>query len=115
MPFFASGRELKFEQTKTFAGDSKAVLNWSYSGYYGEEWSRTDYIVGDTLKNDGPSNMIHWQRINSLTKEMPSKGSKREEQLKLIEDEKATYQAEYNAVQDVIKGVKSFTNINESF
>lgn len=66
-------------------------------------------------KNDGPSNMIHWQRINSLTKEMPSKGSKREEQLKLIEDEKATYQAEYNAVQDVIKGVKSFTNINESF
>ena len=46
---------------------------------------------------------------------MPSKGSKREEQLKLIEDEKATYQAEYNAVQDVIKGVKSFTNINESF
>ena len=64
-------------------------------------------------KDDGPSNMIHWQRVNSLTKEMPKKGKRRDEQLRMIEDEKATYQAEYNAVQDVVNGVRSFTEIDE--
>ena len=66
-------------------------------------------------KSDGPSNMIHWQRINSLKKEMPSQGKRREEQQRIIKDEEITYQAEYNAVQEVIKGVKEFTVIDEDF
>lgn len=66
-------------------------------------------------KNDGQSNMIHWQRVNSLTKEMPSKGKKREEYEKMIEDEKITYQAEYKAVQMVIEKLKTFTVISEDF
>lgn len=66
-------------------------------------------------KNDGPSNLIHWQRVNSLTKEMPRKGSKRVEYENMIEDEKITYQAEYNAVQTVIVGLKTFAEIKDDF
>ena len=66
-------------------------------------------------KSDGQSNMIHWQRVNSLLKETPSKGKKREEYLRMIEDEKIAYQAEYTAVQAVIKGLKSFAVINDDF
>lgn len=64
-------------------------------------------------KNDGQSNVIHWQRVNSLTKETPKKGKEREEYLQMIELEKASYQAEYNAVQNVIKGLKNMTEIND--
>lgn len=66
-------------------------------------------------KNDGPTNLIHWQRVNSLTKEMPTKGKKRDEYLRMIEDEKVTYQAEYNAVQAFIKDLHTFTEISEDF
>ena len=71
-------------------------------------------IPGDG-KSDGPSNMIHWQRVNSLTKEMPAKGKMREKQQQMIEDEKVTYQAEYNAVQDILNGIKTFAVINDDF
>lgn len=64
-------------------------------------------------KSDGPSNIIHWQRVNSLTKEMPRKESERAEYERMIELEKAIYQAEYNAVQDVIKGLQTFTQIED--
>ncbi len=64
-------------------------------------------------KNDGQSNVIHWQRVNSLTKETPKKGKEREEYLQMIEFEKASYQAEYNAVQNVIKGLRNMTELND--
>lgn len=66
-------------------------------------------------KNDGPSNLIHWQRVNSLTKETPRKGKNREEYLRMIEDEKTTYQAEYNAVQGFLKDLRTFAEIKEDF
>ena len=66
-------------------------------------------------KSDGQSNIIHWQRVNSLKKEMPKKGSKRDEYLRMIEDEKATYQAEYNAIQNVLSGLREFTVIKDDF
>ena len=66
-------------------------------------------------KNDGPSNLIHWQRMNSLTKETPQKGTKRDEYLKMIENEKIIYQAEYDAIQLVIEGIKNITVISDDF
>ena len=73
------------------------------------------YRIPGEGKDKGPSNLIHWQRVNSLTKEMPRRGSKREEYENLISFEKEMYQAEYNAVQDVIKGLENFTKISDDF
>lgn len=71
-------------------------------------------IPGDG-EDKGPSNLIHWQRVNSLTKEMPKRGSKRIEYENMINFEKEMYQAEYNAVQDVIKGLENLTVSNDDF
>lgn len=73
------------------------------------------YRIPGEGKDQGPSNMIHWQRVNSLTKEMPKRGSKRTEYENMINFEKALYQGEYNAVQDVIKGLENFTTIVDDF
>lgn len=61
-------------------------------------------------KSEGQSNFIHWQRVYSLTKEMPRRGKKRKEYEMMIEKEKATYQAEYDAVQKVIADLESLPN-----
>lgn len=62
-------------------------------------------------KNDGPSNLIHWQRVNSLTKERQAfidshnmKRAANREKLEaeydsVIRSEQEQYLAEYNAVQ----------------
>ena len=71
-------------------------------------------IPGDG-KDQGPSNLIHWQRVNSLTKEMPKRGSKRIEYENMLYLEKALYQAEYNAVQDVINGLENLTISEDDF
>lgn len=71
-------------------------------------------IPGDG-KDQGPSNLIHWQRVNSLTKEMPKRGSKRIEYENMLNLEKALYQAEYNAVQDVINGLENLTISEDDF
>lgn len=67
-------------------------------------------------KDQGPSNMIHWQRVNSLTKEKNDARKKKQEYFQeLIDFENASYQAEYNAVQDVIYGLKSLAIIEDDF
>ncbi len=72
-------------------------------------------IPGDG-KDKGPSNMIHWQRVNSLTKEMNhARKSKKQQYQEMIDFENALYQGEYNAVQDVISGLESFTIIKDDF
>lgn len=72
-------------------------------------------IHGDA-KEQGPPNMIHWQRVNSLNKEIASaKKKEREEKEKQVSFEKAQYQAEYAAVQDVIAGLKSMAVIENDF
>jgi len=62
-------------------------------------------------KNDGPSNLIHWQRVNSLAKERQAfidshnmKRTKNREKLEeeydsVIRSEQEQYRAEYNAVR----------------
>ena len=67
-------------------------------------------------KDQGPSNMIHWQRVNSLTKEMEKAKAKSKSQYQeQIDFENAMYKAEYAAVQDVITGLKTFTVIKDDF
>lgn len=73
------------------------------------------YRIPGEGKDRGPSNLIHWQRVNSLTKEMPKRGSKRKEYEDMIAFENALYQGEYNAVQDVIKGLENLTVNNDDF
>lgn len=74
------------------------------------------YRIPGEGKDQGPSNMIHWQRVNSLTKEKNHARSKEQNRFQaLIDFENALYEAEYNAVQDVINGVKSFARIEDDF
>ena len=78
-------------------------------------------IRGDA-KSEGPSNMIHWQRLNSLEKERTnllnqSRVDKEEvaEYDSLIESEKISYQAEYDAVMYILEVLKEqrFTIISD--
>lgn len=73
------------------------------------------YRIPGEGKDQGPSNMIHWQRVNSLTKEMPKRGKKRTEYENMINLEKALYQGEYAAVQDVLKGLENLTVPEDDF
>lgn len=63
-------------------------------------------IRGDG-KSEGPSNLLHWQRVNSLTKEK----AKQEQ----IDSEIEMYKAEYNGVCAFIEGLRNFTNITLDF
>lgn len=67
-------------------------------------------------KDNGPSNMIHWQRVNSLQKELERAKNKNKEELSaMIEMEKASYQDEYDAVIKFIEGLKTFAYISDDF
>lgn len=73
------------------------------------------YRIPGEGKDRGPSNVIHWQRVNSLTKEMPKLEKKRAEYENMIDYENVLYQAEYDAVQDVIKGLENLTILEDDF
>lgn len=91
------------------------IRNHKYRYTLSDFYTERRRIHGEA-KEQGPSNMIHWQRVNSLTKEMNSaKKSEKQEKQEQIEFEKAQYQAEFNAVNDVINGLKSFAVINDDF
>lgn len=67
-------------------------------------------------KSEGKPNIIHWQRLNSLSKEqaqMRPKSSKYSEWQDQIEKEKQSYIDEYAAVQKFIKEMKA--NIDNAF
>ena len=67
-------------------------------------------------KDNGQSNIIHWQRVNSLTMEQAAaRGKKKDEYTSMINKEKASYKAEYNAVMAFIEGLKTFAVINDDF
>ena len=67
-------------------------------------------------KDKGQSNMIHWQRVNSLQKELEKARKKdKEEFATMIEKEKASYEGEYKAVMDFIEGLKTFATISDDF
>lgn len=72
-------------------------------------------IHGDG-KDNGPSNMIHWQRVNSLTKEMNKSGKTRTKHYQeMIEQENIAYHMEHQAVMDFIEGLRTMAVIEDDF
>ncbi len=66
-------------------------------------------------KSDGHPNILHWQRVNSLTKERAAdKKKKYDEYTKQIQEENNCYQAEYSAIQAFIKLLASYCVYVES-
>ncbi len=91
------------------------IRNHKYRYTLSDFYTERRRIHGEA-KEQGPSNMIHWQRVNSLTKELISaRKSEKQEKQDQLELEKAQYQAEFNAVNDVINGLKTFTIISDDF
>lgn len=67
-------------------------------------------------KDKGQSNMIHWQRVNSLQKELEKARKKDKEEIaRMIEQENVSYQGEYRAVMDFIDGLNTFAIISNDF
>ena len=66
-------------------------------------------------KSEGPSNMIHWQRVNSLKKEMEQTRRKKnkEEKQAYIDDEIDLYKQEYKAVCSFIESLKKMTQVED--
>lgn len=67
-------------------------------------------IKGDG-KDQGPSNRIHWQRINSINKDFKKAKTRNE----MIEAEQIAYQDEYQAVLNFVDQLKSFATITPEF
>lgn len=60
--------------------------------------------------------MIHWQRVNSLQKELErAKNKDKEELAGMIEKEKVSYEEEYKAVMQFVEGLKTFAIIRDDF
>jgi len=67
-------------------------------------------------KDNGPSNMIHWQRVNSLSKEMEKAGKKKTAEYEdMLKQEDAAYHMEFDAVMNFIEGLKNMAVIEEEF
>ncbi len=65
-------------------------------------------------KDKGQSNLLHWQRINSLNKEMTKTKEKEKAEIEaMIEKEKESYKMEYAAVRNFIERVKGFAVIED--
>lgn len=66
-------------------------------------------------KDKGQSNLIHWQRVNSLNKELAKTKdkNKKAEIEAMIEKEKVSYQMEYDAVMEFIEQIKGFATIED--
>lgn len=74
------------------------------------------YRIPGEGKDKGPSNMIHWQRVNSLQMEMnDARRSKKSEFQAMIDYENELYQEEYNAVKNFLSGVTSFAQNDDDF
>lgn len=62
-------------------------------------WTDRRTIRGEG-KSNGPSNLLHWQRVNSLTKE---------DKLDQVKREEETYNAEFATIQSIIEDLKNCT------
>lgn len=70
-------------------------------------------IPGDG-KDKGPSNLIHWQRVNSLSKEMAKAKEKDKSEIEaMIEKEKMSYKLEHEAVLSFIEKMRCFAVIED--
>ena len=72
-------------------------------------------IPGDG-KDKGQSNVIHWQRVNSLMMEKARARSKDIPEItQMIKKEKLSYASEHKAVMDFIDGLRTFCVISDDF
>lgn len=72
------------------------------------------YRIPGEGKDKGPSNLIHWQRVNSLSKEMAKAKEKDKPEFELmIEKEKMIYKLEHEAVLSFIEKVRCFVVIED--
>ena len=84
---------------------------YTLSNFTTDRWR----IPGDG-KDNGQSNLIHWQRVNSLQKDLERARKKDIAELEgMIEKEKVSYQEEYDAVMTFIEGLKTFAQITDDF
>lgn len=67
-------------------------------------------IRGDG-KDQGPSNRIHWQRVNSIKKDFIWKSTREE----MIAEEEDAYAEEYKAVMAFVDKLKAFAVISDDF
>jgi|GEM_PF-1219119 hypothetical protein len=104
------------------------IRNYKYKYTLSDFCTKRRMIHGEG-KSEGPSNIIHWQRINSLMKERAPYAEKLErnkakyinkklkeeidEYDKQIALEKTNYQQEFDAVMNFIKGIRSFVQIKD--
>ena len=80
-------------------------LRYTLNNFHTKRWR----ISGEG-KDQGPSNALHWQRINSIKKNTKDKDAQ-----KMIAAEETIYKMEYNAVMDVIEGLKHLSVMQEPF
>ena len=78
-------------------------MRYTLNNFYTKRWR----ISGEG-KDQGPSNTIHWQRVNSIKKD--AKGKEREN---MIAAEEAIYKMEYQAVMAIIEGFEHLTVMQE--
>ena len=67
-------------------------------------------IRGDG-KDQGPSNRIHWQRVNSIKKDFIWKSTREE----MIAEEEDAYAEEYKAVMAFVDKLRAFAVISDDF
>lgn len=76
---------------------------------------RTDrWRIPGEGKDKGQSNLLHWQRVNSLNKEKAKVKEKEKAEIEaMIDKESESYQMEYDAVMAFIERVKHFAVIED--
>lgn len=64
---------------------------------------------------EGPSNLLHWQRVNSLTKQLERERNADEKKKlqDMIKEEEEAYQMEYKSVMSFIEDLKNLTYIED--
>ncbi len=119
-PLFVREKDASHIKFKCIVGTSQGKFKYTLTDF---ETNRN--TIRGEAKNDGQPNTIHWQRVNSLIKERDSyanthnldKRSVKEEIFDYnsqISYEAILYLAEYESVQEFIKGIESI-DINNEF
>lgn len=64
---------------------------------------------------EGPSNLLHWQRVNSLNKQLEGERNAGEKKKleDMIKEEEEAYQMEYKSVMNFIEDLKNLTYIED--
>ena len=79
---------------------------YTLTNFHTDRWR----IKGDG-EDQGPSNRLHWQRMNSINKDIKRKNTRAE----MLAEEEEAYQEEYKAVMKFVEGLRSFAEINDDF